>query len=234
MAQPDIQDVLNLIKQCNQDTNNKIEESVLGIKKDVDYLKDESQNNKKKVNELEKNIEILKQDKLKNNVKISGLPNTNIDPTALTYNICNILDIELTDDDFIAYKTKTANFVIIQFESYRKKSLFLRKMFERKNLMTEEIFNDIKSNEQIYVSDQLTPYFARVFQTVRQAKKDGNIHSASSRGGKIRIKVTENSQFQFVFSEYEINQLVNDETSSELNIMHPPPHLIQTTIRNQL
>lgn len=217
MAQPDIQDVFNLIKQCHHDTNNKIEQSITGIKKEVDNLKDESENNKKKVTDLEKNIEILKQDKLKNNVKISGIPEMNIDPTTLVYNICNILDIELTDDDFVAYKTKTVNFVIIQFESYRKKSLFLRKMFEKKNLMSEEIFNDIKSNNQIYACDQLTPYFGKLYHAARQAKKDGKIHSASSRGGKIRIKITENSPFQFVFSDHEITQLLNNETSSQHN-----------------
>lgn len=37
--------------------------------------------------------------------------------------------------------------------------------------MTEELFDDTESNSQIYISDQLTPYFAKIFQLARVAKK---------------------------------------------------------------
>lgn len=215
MAQPTLQDLLNLISECAKTTDSKIEQSFIGITKEVKELKDESDINKIKVIELEKNVELLKQDKIINNVKISGIPITNIDPIALVYNICNLLDIELTDDEFDAYKTKTANFVIIRFESYRKKALFLRKMSDRKSIMTEEIFDNVTSNSQIYACDQLTPYFANLFHLTRMAKKDGKIYAASQRGGKIRIKTNENSPFQFIFSERELTQIIKNEEINE-------------------
>lgn len=217
MADLTLQDVFNRITECAKNTDDKIEHSLMGIKNEVTELKNEAENNKIKVTELEKNVEILKQEKLKNNVRISGIPAIKIDPISLVYNICNLLDIEITDDEFVAYKTKTANFIIIQFENYRKKSTFLRKISDKKSIMAEEIFDDVTSNSQIYANDQLTPYFAKLFHLARMAKRDGKIYLTSSRGGKIRIKTKENSPFQFIFCEHDLLQLINNDTQQSNN-----------------
>lgn len=216
MAEPTIQDVLNAINERHNQTEKKIETSLQCIKGEIEDIKQETTNNKYRLSELEKNIEILKQDKLKNNIKISGLPNIKFDPKSLVYSICNLIDIELLDDEFNAYQTRNGNFIIVQFDNFKKKSLFFKKIIERQSIMAEEVFDNIESNSQIYISDHLTPYFARLFQLARAAKKDGRIHQVSSRGGKIRIKKTE--QYQFIFSEYDLNEITNGtNTEPETN-----------------
>lgn len=84
---------------------------------------------------------------------------------------------------------------------------------ERGNIMTEELYNDLESNNQIYVSDHLTPYFAKNFQLARLAKKNKKIFQVSSRGGKIRIKKTEHDAFEYIFSEFELNETINNESN---------------------
>lgn len=113
MANPTIQDLMNLINERHDKTENKMETTLQEIKGDVDSIRHDTEQNKNKLSELEKNIELLKQDKLKNNIKIAGLPDIKFDPKALVYSICNILDIEMLDDEFDAYHTRNGNFVIV-------------------------------------------------------------------------------------------------------------------------
>lgn len=183
-----LQDVINIINERHNKTEDKMDKIINNMQGEIQSIKTETQNNTYKISELEKSIECLKQDKLKNNIKIAGLPNKNIEPNTLVYNLCNLLDINIIEEEFTAYHVRNANFIIVQFDSHRKKSLLIKKMNERKNVMTEEVFGGSESNGQIYVNDQLTPYFARLFQLARAAKRDGKINQVSSRGGKIRVK----------------------------------------------
>lgn len=80
------------------------------------------------------------------------------------------------------------------------------------NIMNEELFNGIESNSQIYVSDHLTPYFAKIFYSARMAKKDGKIFQVSSRGGKIRVKKNERDGYEYIFSLYELDEIINNES----------------------
>lgn len=220
MAQPTIQNVLDAINMRHDSTENKIEQALQGMRGDIDDIREATQNNTYKLSELEKNIECLKQDRLKNNIKIAGLPDMKFEPKTLMYSLCNLLDIELLDDEFTAYHTRNGNFVIVQFDSYKKKSLLFKKVIEKRTIMTEELFDGTESNSQIYISDQLTPYFAKIFQLARVAKKDAKIHQVSSRGGKIRVKKTERALYEFIFSEYDLNEIINETTSTNTEIMN--------------
>lgn len=233
MSQPTLQQVLDAINQRHDSTENKIEQALNSMQGDIDNIRETTQNNTHKLSELEKNIECLKQDSLKNNIKIAGLPDMKFDPKTLIYSIFNLLNIELLDDEFNAYHTRSGNFVIIQFDSHKKKSLLLKTIIEKKTtIMAEEIFDGIESNSQIYVSDQLTPYFAKIFQLARAAKRDRKIFQVSSRGGKIRVKKTEQDFYKFIFSEYELNEIINDETNINTGMANTTKHTKNRTSTN--
>lgn len=217
IKEPTLSDLMNQLHKNHAETNKHIDDTIGGIKSEINNIRTETKATTQKMTELEKNIEILKQDKLKNNVKISGLPDIKFESEVFVYNLFNTLDIELVDEDFDSYFTKYGNFIIIQFDSYKKKAMLLRKMKEKKGVMTEQIFEGIKSNSQIYVNDQLTPYFGKLLQSARSAMKNGKLLAVSSRGGKIRIKKNEQSPFIFIFNEYELNHTMNS-ASSEPNL----------------
>lgn len=204
---------------------------------DIDDIREATQNNTYKLSELEKNIECLKQDKLKNNIKIAGLPDMDFEPKTLIYSLFNLLDMELLDDEFNAYHTRNGNFVIVQFDSHKIKSQLFKKIIERRSIMTEELFDGIESNSQIYVSDHLTPYFAKLHQLARSAKKDGKLFQVSSRGGKIRVKKSEREFHKFIFSEYELNEILNEETNTNTGMntsTHTNNHRTTTTNNNKI
>lgn len=120
-SEPTLLDLMNQITRNHTETNKHIDDTIGGIKNEMKTIQSETRANTKKMSDLEKNIEILKQDKLKNNIKISGLPDIKFEADILVYNLCNMLDIEMIDDEFEAYFTKYGNFIIVQFDSYKKR-----------------------------------------------------------------------------------------------------------------
>lgn len=166
-----LQDVINIINDRHNKTEDKMDTIIGNMQGEIQIIKTETLNKKHKLGELEKNIECIKQDKLKNNIKISGIPNNKFEPNAMVYSLCNLLDIEILEDEFTAYQTRNANFIIVQFDSHRKKSLLLNKINEKNQLWSNKYL--MESNRQIYINDQLTPYFAKLYQLARAAKKGG-------------------------------------------------------------
>lgn len=206
--EPSLQDIFNLINERHNKADEAMKQTIDVLKTDKTSIKRETETNTVKLTELEKSVEVLKQDKLKNIIKIPGLPSIKFDTATFVYNLFNHLDIELLDDEFKAYQTRTSNFIIIQFDSYKEKALLLKKIKNKQSLLTEELFKGIKSNNQIYISDQLTPYFAKIFHIARNAKKEEKIYATTARGGKIRVKKNIDSPFHFIFTEDELNQII--------------------------
>lgn len=46
------------------------------------------------------------------------------------------------------------------------------------------------------------------------AKKDGKKFQVSSRGGKIRVKRTEHDAYEYIFSEYDLNEIINNNNTT--------------------
>lgn len=59
------------------------------------------------------------------------------------------------------------------------------------------------------MNDQLTLFFAKLFQLAWKAKKAGTIFSASSLGGRIRITLSENSQSRIIQNEAQLNHIIS-------------------------
>lgn len=77
--------------------------------------------------------------------------------------------------------------------------------------MAEEIFSNIKSNNQIYVNEHLTPYNSALFLTARRAKKDGKLASATSHGGRIRVRKNADDAPTVVTNNYQLQQTIDME-----------------------
>lgn len=116
-----LEDVMQHIDKRHDEINSKIESMITTVQNEVRIIKVATETNAKKVGELEKDMEWLKQINLKNNVKISGLSNDKFDPKTLVYNLFNLLELELVEDDFVAYFTMKCNFIIVQFDNIAKK-----------------------------------------------------------------------------------------------------------------
>lgn len=177
------------------------------IVNDINALRSDNQ-----LDEIRLQLELIKQDRLRNNLRLTGLPPVAFeDPVDTIMQIESVLKIGLIISDFTAYADRHKSSLIVSFSSFTFKRMFTNELHRRKSLLVEEVFPSLKSNSNIYSNDQLTPYFAKLFQTAWQAKKDGLIHSASSLGGRIKVKLNESSQPISIETEQQLNDLLNNK-----------------------
>lgn len=184
---------------------------ITSIERDIRAIQESSQ-----MNEIKIQIEVLKQDRLRNNIRLTGLPPVAFDkPTDTVFAIDNVLQLSLIPSDFTVYADKHKSSLIISFANYSHKRTFMSTLQQRKSLLAEEVFPAIQSNSNIFVNDQLTPYFAKLFQAAWQAKKDGHIHSASSLGGRIKVKRNESSPAMTIETHQQLTDMLSGNSQSE-------------------
>lgn len=223
--------IIATIKEEFANTNTKIEtvqitldEKIIGIKNDVaahserlKKLESYAATDTGRIDSLSIQLEILKQDRLRNNIRLTGLPPQAFNSTIDTVmRIVDLLKIQLLPSDFVAYSDRNKSSILVQFDNHAHKRYFMDSMRKKSELLVEEIL-DVHSNSKVYCNDQLTPYFASLFQKAWQAKKDKLIHSASSLGGRIKIKKTENSNFINVHSEMQLSDVIANTESLEMS-----------------
>lgn len=123
--------------------------------------------------------------------------------------IAKALGIELTQTQFTSYAVTNNKFVIAQFHNHKLKQTLINKIRVKKSLMAEEVFGS-NSNSQIYLNDHLTPYYNKLYLLARNAKRDGKLASASSYGGKIRVRVSIDDAPTVIVCESQLNILIGN------------------------
>lgn len=224
-----INDIVVIMEQHFANTNTKIDtvqstidEKISSIKNDIasqqeriSTLESYSAADKHQINSLSIQLEILKQDRLRNNIRLTGLPPLAFDnPTQTTMNIIDALKIQLLPSDFVAYSDRNKSSIILQFNSHSHKRYLMDALRKKSELLVEEILN-VQSNSKVYANDQLTPYFSNLFQKAWHAKKNKQIYSVSSLGGRIKAKKNETSSFIIINSEEQLNDVIEGAESME-------------------
>lgn len=180
----------------------------------VKTIETEAHNDQSRITSLQIDLENIKQERLRNNLRIIGIPSIALDnPTDTISKINDALNIDLLTSNFTAYADKNKSSIILSYLSYNHKRHFMDALKERKSLAVRDIFPESTSNSQIYVNDQLTPYFAALFRIAWKAKKDGKLFSVSSLGGKVRIRRRENDELITVNSETQLLEVINVDNS---------------------
>lgn len=201
---------LAAIKLQIKDNHSELAAKVEVIESDVAALYATNEDHSQRIDSAEENIELLKQERLKNNLRISGIPaSTKLHPVQIVLNIAHKLDVAITNLDFEAYATKGGAFIIAVFYNYAHKCLLLRKMRNKKTLMVEEVFTEVKSNNRIFLNEHLTPYFKDLFQMAWSAKKEGKLFSVMMSNSTLRIKKTNESPTVFILNERVLNNVIN-------------------------
>lgn len=191
------------------DRLNQLEKYTATDNRRIDYAVSEMEN-------LKFQLELQKQDSLRNNLRITGLPTELVtNATNTMAEIITNLNVALLPTDFIAYSDKKQVSIIARFDHNAHKRLIMEAFRKREKILVEEVFQTTRSNAQICCNDQLSPYFASLFKAAWNAKKNKLIHSASSVGGRIRIRMTENSRIVLIQNENQLNALINELTSTE-------------------
>lgn len=177
------------------------------------------------VNYIEIQLEILKQDRLRNNIRLTGLPpQAFVNPTDTVIRIINTVQMNLLPSDFVAYSDRKKSSIIITFDKHSHKRHFMDLMRKRKTLLVEEILQ-VQSKSPVYCNDHLTQYFSAIFQKAWIAKKNKQLFSASSLGGRIKVRKFENSNLVIVETESQLCDIIGvshlDESSPNRNMDSP-------------
>lgn len=221
-------DLIKLIENKFGETNKNIESIKLSFQNELSNINTNMNNHSTRIDKIESDLdavmndtqlddirlqlELIKQDRLRNNLRLTGLPPAAYEsPVDTIMQIQSVLKMGLIVSDFTAYADRHKSSLIVSFSSYTLKRMFVNEMHRRKSLLVEEVFPSISSNSNIYSNDQLTPYFAKLFQQAWQAKKDGLILSASSLGGRIKVKLTETSQTTLIETEHQLTELIGNK-----------------------
>lgn len=198
---------------------------------DLETLESDLHADHSRVALLQIDLETIKQERLRNNLRIIGLPSVAFqNPTETIAKVNAILNIDMLSSDFTAYADKNKSSIIVSYLSYSHKRRFMDALKERKSLLVREVFPVVGSSAQIYVNDQLTPYFATLFRIAWNAKKDGKLFSVSSLGGKIRIRRCENDELVTVNSESQLFELTNVTHSEVTSASISQPGISAQTI----
>lgn len=234
-------------------TNDNIESIKSAIKSEIDSVRAEvsantqrldkvesdlrTSHSSEKVAELSLQIELLKQDRLRNNLRITGLPQNALnDPDDTILRIAEALKIDVIPSDYSVYADRNKSSIIASFASHIIKRYFTDAMRKKQSLFVEEIYESTQSNARIYINDQLSPYFAKLFQLAWQAKKSGSLFSVTSFGGRIRVKKFENGILHTIETEDHLQDAIaiTDQMETE-NEAQPiqQSHCLQDTNSSQ-
>lgn len=131
--------------------------------------------------------------------------------------LISVLQANITAADFSTYPTSGNKFVVVAFYNYANKAALLNKMRTKKSVMVEEIFSNTKSKSQLYINDHLTPHFNSLFIEAFKAKKEGFLASASSWGGRIRVRKAINDAPITINNRDQLINIINSPNVSTEN-----------------
>lgn len=232
-------DIANLMQQVathTEETNKKIAEANERIGQAIES----GTKNTERIVQLETNIEILKQDQLKNNICISGIPCENLqtnNTADIVIAVARALEVDIPRNCFTSYPVARNKFIIVNMFNAKYKQTLLSKIRTKKSLMVEEVFKNASSNGQIYLNDHMTPYFNQLFSVARKAKKQGDLASVTSYGGKIRVRKQTDDAPVIINTEQQLSTLIGS-TTGDTQINHMPnasssnentPHTLTST-----
>lgn len=197
----------------NEENKRKIQE----VEKQVGSLTATSIDNTDRISELEGTIQVLQQEKLRNNVCISGVPpDKDLNAMHAVHKIANTLNVDVSSDKFTAFPSANNKLIIVSFQHGTTKQQLINKIRVKKSLIVEEVFGPTaKSNSQIYINDHLTKYFSELFLMTRTAKKENKLATASSIGGKIRVRKSPDSYPVTITNKTQLIELIEMDASGD-------------------
>ncbi|XP_073986845.1 uncharacterized protein [Rhodnius prolixus] len=178
------------------------------IRKENTALKNENKILKGKVNQLQQSIKY-------NAIKIVNIPllqNENIGLIVET--ICAAIEFKIKKD-FIdhCYRLRIRNTdrippIVLKFVKESDKKEFMR-LIKLKELHTEQTLN-IKPNKKIFVSEFMSPEYAKLYKEARELKIKNNIKFVWFRNNNLMVRKSENSPAIIINTSEDLRSLLGD------------------------
>lgn len=122
--------------------------------------------------------ELTKQELLRRNISIFGVPFTeNEDLNAIIEAIGLTINFNLARSDFSAYRTgANKSVIVVSFSNFRLKLELLQASKAKRTLRSSELgLSNLSTDLPIFINNQLTPYFGKLYNMARKAVADKKI-----------------------------------------------------------
>lgn len=139
--------------------------------------------------------ELSKQEGIRKNISIFGVAKADNEDLGkiIIVAIGAAINIDINTNDYSnVYRTGTdSRLIILCFTSFRKKLEFMAASKAKRSLMSSELnIASISTNLRIYINNQLTPYFSKIYFLGRKAVADKKIAACWVAFNSICIKKT--------------------------------------------
>ena len=163
-----------------------------------------------KVEKLEIDVQQNFQKQRENNIEVSGIPAEVSDDqlegtviSILSSIECTVLPCDIQACHRLPSRNNTVKKTIVKFVNRKEADLVLKN--RRKFKDVEKSYNaHFTGNEQIFINENLTPYYATLALKCRSLKRKGVIRDLKSFRGQIRITTGLSNIFIMIRSETDL------------------------------
>lgn len=221
-------DVLSIVKQIH--ANQCTKDDLAAVKKSINDkfggVTTELGSQKVRIDSMEERLlsverqlatsayenQLTKQHQIKNNINIYGIPKLeNEDVYKMAIEVFKALGCVFSSSDFNAvYRLKPKvgkmSSIIVKFNDFDKKLSVLNTKVKKPVMLKDVVPGHEQSKYEIFVNNHLTPFFAKLMASGRQAVKNKLIHSCRISASGCMIKKKEDTESIVICSLEQMEQ----------------------------
>ncbi|XP_046663120.1 uncharacterized protein LOC124356018 [Homalodisca vitripennis] len=199
------------------DSSNKlmhdIKQEMSTLRKENEELRLKNHNLTSDVRNLRERVRALEQYTRKNNLEISGVPETpNEDTICLLKDIAKIIGVEVDVTHLNAahripsFNKRQPPPIIVQFQQRIIKDMWLKKFKETRNLSAKQV-NPAYPDQRVYISDHLSPENKQFLTKLKAKCSEVGYKFAWTRDGKFFVRKDEGDKCQKIDTVEDLEKL---------------------------
>ncbi|XP_054287896.1 uncharacterized protein LOC129003623 [Macrosteles quadrilineatus] len=212
----ELKESLNFVSNMMDDSNKlmtEIKGELATLKKENDDLRKENATLTVEVTSLKDRVRSLEQYSRKNNVEISGIPQTpNEDVVKLVKDVGAALGIDIQEGDISiahrvpSFKKERTQPLIVQFSRRTSRETLLKSFREKKTMTAKEIHAAFPARS-VYVNEHLSPENKQFLSKLKEKCKEVGYKYAWCREGKFFVRKCVNDRCLRVDTYEELEKL---------------------------
>lgn len=191
--------------------------NVLGLKKEIDQLKEENSLKDKKIKSIEMRLAEREQESIRDFIEITGADERpGEQPADAAVRVVGTLGLNLTPADiqraFRSYDHRPGapKKISIEVQDSTKRQALLA-------LRTKAKIYNVENKNKIFIGEKMTPYLKELMWKAKVKAKSHNFSYVWFKNGKILIKKNEEAKVFSIKHEDDLFKLSNDKPADEID-----------------
>lgn len=206
-----------------ESVDNNLKEALLTLQKnreDINKLKADNAMLRHEVRSLNLQLYDLQQSSQSNSLRITNVPFVQDENLKLIFQkICQFIDLSF-DVNFIEIfrlrprKLTPSPPIILKFVKLEDKIRFMQCLKPKKHKLTTNIVTGLMPGAPVYISENMSPLYAKLFNRARKLKADNLINSVWFTNNSLFIKISEGSNAVRIQDESDLEVFSNKDNLS--------------------